>query len=106
MICKHCFADVKFEYSDDWTWFAQIPFYCLVCNKTTWVDQEFAKNDYKLQSDRLPNLLIGSVVVIRNKQHDRFEEIGSIVEKSHLHYRILFDDNTSIWMPHHWVRTM
>lgn len=109
MICKHCSVIIESDYwqtIEDSSWFSQLPVFCSVCHKITWVDQEQHTDNKLDQSDRVPELEIGSQVIVRNKEHDRFNRLGFIADKSHLHYRILFDDDTTIWMPYHWIRAI
>lgn len=51
----------------------------------------------------IPPLPIGSFVTIRNENHQKNGQTGTIVNKNHRRYRVEFDDKIMLWLPDHWV---
>jgi len=57
----------------------------------------------------IPELRIGTLVYINNKEHPLHLEQGKIIDKDHLHYKVkivslLKDiDNKVLWFPQHWI---
>lgn len=97
------------------------PQYCKHCDKVWIGDDEIVKKqdiEYEVirtkyqNKEEIPELAIGTVVYIANKEHRFFLEIGTVVEKDHKHYRVRFDsqdkeiDQKYLWVPEHWVVAM
>jgi hypothetical protein len=77
-------------------------------NKRRHTDVE-SVGDYKPIKPMIPELSIGKMVYIINKEHPLFLEQGKISDKRHCHYRVKFVsqnkgiNNTYLWVPEHWI---
>jgi len=65
--------------------------------------------DYKPVPIRIPEMKVGQQVMIINKEHPLFLEIGVVVDKSHCHYLVNFTsledkiNGKNLWIPEHWL---
>jgi len=55
------------------------------------------------QLDDIPSIDEGQWIYVINEEHTKYLDPGIIVDKSHIHYRVIFTDGKRIWMPEHWV---
>jgi hypothetical protein len=72
--------------------------YCDNCGSYLCVEQ------IKKLPELIPELPIGQIVKICNKEHVWFDEIAIIKDKKHKHYRIELLGKL-IWVPDDWVET-
>lgn len=105
--CPHCGYPNSVS-TELWKSIGKIPVICGGCDKLFWsplhsLGDLITVIHPPIFKVEVPPLIEGDLIYVINKEHPKHLEPGKIVNKSHLHYRIEFNDGTLIWMPHHWI---
>ena len=103
--------ECRVDIPKQWLGFSETPITCEECNKTFWVCNETTTIETTTagEEDRLekiPLISIDATVVVTNKEHPRYLERATVIDKEHVHYRIEFSDLLVIWMPEHWIKAV
>ena len=98
-----------------------IPFNCPYCDTFYWLEKQVHQDNTETEvtysitdtqpswSAQIPEIELGIDVYITNAEHEFHLERGVIVDKDHVHYRVLFTsqderlDNKKVWVPENWV---
>jgi hypothetical protein len=94
--------------------------YCPKCDMTLILDGDDqivckVKEDGTRDLDQhanIPELKLGTLVYINNKEHEFFLELGEVIEKDHEYYRVKFRsldkriERKCLWVPSHWVEPL
>lgn len=109
MICPDCGDKLQ---SSGTTWFDQTHsvVYCITCSRKFLVNKASNElitfeqiNPSKIETS-IPELPYHTKVIINNRDHVSFMEVGEIINKSHKFYRVrLHSSGTILWVPEHWV---
>ncbi len=102
--------------SDRWSDVGFIPLECescdtLYCAKLSGPDGDatvvLEEDGHQEFEEEIPELPIGSPVILKNTDHPLHEVSGIVVDKDHKHYRVEFDLDSKIilWCPEEWIET-
>lgn len=88
-----------------WADYDGFPIICDACEAVTWLRRgtDIVLLDAKSPKESIPSLIEGTKVYVINREHSKYLEPGVIIRRSHIHYRVLFNNGTTIWMPEHWI---
>ena len=113
MKCPFCEFELLVSEEHDNTKFNVVT--CSRCERQYVIDlQSMYMYDCENVTDKeiknnIPEMRVGTLVVICNKEHPFFLEQGEIVDRDHRFYRVKFKslnkniNGTCLWLPDHWV---
>src|SRR5512137_2806229 len=90
--------------------------YCEFCDKIMLVDTfsdalcnkvvDFMNAIQTAIKEEIPPMEEGTPIYVNNKESKFFLDIGIVIDRDHLHYRVKLSNGTQVWMPEHWIRSL
>jgi len=109
-ICPGCKSRNQIDVSKaiEWANSGGMVFECKKCGTAYYImiSTDTGHGGIVLDPPAMTTMPIGETIYIYNKEHQLNMRKGKIIAKDHFNYRIEFDDDdqTKIWVPHHWVK--
>jgi len=108
MNCHHCQSQILDKGSpSSWAGISDsYPVKCVNCAEISWIEFIVENPILPIVPLSIPPLKVGTIVYVDNREHLKYLDPGTIINKSHVYYRIQFPDNERIWMPEHWIKAI